>query len=163
MQAINDNKAVQFLESLLEERPRSAVIAMHIAWLRNSPGGYVSTADDAGVPLDLEILYKAAAATFQDWPLPASWSMALPPGGRILNREKAIERLRSLADEENHLLASIFAGHVITMSSTATADQDLDYYVELFLNCIRDKHVINNIVSGAISRNSDQLADPDFW
>lgn len=68
MQAINDNKAVQFLESLRDERPRSAVIAIHVAWLRNSPGVCAGTPLDTDAPLDMEILYKAAAATFQDWP-----------------------------------------------------------------------------------------------
>jgi hypothetical protein len=163
MQAINDNKAVQFLQSLDQERPRSAVIAIHVTWLRNSPGVCVSSPVDTDAPVDVEILYKAVAATFQDWPPAVSQSTALPPGGRVLNREKAVERLRSLADEETHLLASIFAGHVVTLSSAATADQDLAYYVELFLECIGDKKVIGNIVSGAISRHSDQLSDPDLW
>ena len=163
MQAINDNKALQFLESLRDERQRSAVIAIHVAWLRNSPGICVSTPVDTDAPVDMETLYKAAAATFQDWPPPMSQSTALPQGGRILNRAKAAQRLRSLADEEARLLASIFARHVITVSSTATAEQDLDYYIELFLTCIRDKNVVDNIVSGAISRHSDQLADPNFW
>ncbi len=163
MQAINDSKAVQFLESLREERPRSAVIAIHAAWLRNSPGVSASTPIDTVAPLDMEILYKAAAATFQDWPPAALQSMALPLGGRILNREKAIERLQTLADDETRLLASIFARHVITLSCTATEEQDLNYYMELFLKCIGDKKVIDNIVSGAISKHSDQLSDPDFW
>jgi hypothetical protein len=33
----------------------------------------------------------------------------------------------------------------------------------LFLKCISDKKVIANIVSGAISRHSEQLVDPDLW
>jgi hypothetical protein len=163
MQAINDHKAVQFLESLREERPRSAVLAIHTAWLRNSPGVGGSAPLDTSAPLDMEILYRAAAATFQDWPPPVPQSRVLPPGGRILNREEASERLHSLTDEETRLLASLFARHVITLSSTATADQDLRYYVDLFLQCISDKKVIDNIVSGAISRHSDDLSDPDFW
>jgi hypothetical protein len=163
MQAINDNKAVQFLESLRDERPRSAVIAIHVAWLRNSPGVCAETPLDTGAPLDMEILYKAAAATFQDWPPPVAQGMVLPPGGRILNREKAAERLRFLGDEETRRLASIFARQVIALSSAATAEQDLDYYVELFLKCISDKKVIANIVSGAISKHSEQLVDPDLW
>ncbi len=163
MPAINDNQAIQFLESLRDERARSAVIAIHIAWLRSSPGVCVSTPLDTDAPLDMEILYKAAAATFQDWPPPATEDSGLPAGGRIVNREKAIERLRSLADDETRLLATIFARQVINLSLQASADQDLEHYVELFLNCIGDKQVIENIVSGVISRHSSQLSDPDFW
>lgn len=163
MQAINDNKAIQFLESLQDERRRSAVIAIHVAWLRNSPGVAVAAPLDSDGPLDMEILYKAAAATFQDWPSPLTQDIAVPEGGRILNREKAIERLQSLSDELTRRLASTFACHVVALSSTAAAEQDLNYYVELFLNCMSDKRVIDNIVSGAISRHSDQLSDPDYW
>ena len=163
MQAINDNKAVQFLENPRDERPRSAVIAMHVAWLRNSPGGTVETPLDTDAPLDMEILYKAAAATFQDWPPVMSQAIVFPPGGRIVNTEKAIERLRSLADDETRLLASIFTHHVVSLSARASAEQDLSYYVELFLRCISDKSVVSNILGGAISRHSSQLSDPDFW
>src|SRR5438270_308036 len=133
MQAINDNRAIQFLERLHDERSRSAVIAIHLAWLRTSPGVCMLEPLDTDAPLDMEILYKAMAATFQDWPPPASQNMVLPPGGRILNREKASERLRSLTDDESRLLATNFARQVIFLSFTASVDQDLSYYVELFL------------------------------
>lgn len=49
------------------------------------------------------------------------------------------------------------------MSAAAGAEQDLDYYLRLFLQCIGDPAVISNILSGAISRNSDRLKDPDLW
>jgi hypothetical protein len=163
MPVLNPEKASHYFDTVRGERQRSAVLAIHLTWLdHSSPLGRAERLEPQ-TPLDLLLLYQAAAATFQDWPPPVPEGEGLPPGGRVMNRQQAEERLLSLADEETRLLARTFAGHVITLSSAAASDQDLDYHVELLLKCIRDKRVIGNIVSGAISRNSDQLSDPDLW
>jgi hypothetical protein len=51
----------------------------------------------------------------------------------------------------------------MTLADNAAAEQDLDYYVELFLHAVADKRVIDGIMSGAIGRRSKQLSDLDFW
>ncbi|HWG44620.1 MAG TPA: hypothetical protein VN688_17720 [Gemmataceae bacterium] len=163
MQLLNPEKASRFLDTVQGERARSAVLAIHLAWLESSSPLAHSERIEAKTPLDLLILYQAVAATFQNEVPPPMSEEELPLGGRILNRQQAAERLAHLADEETRLLAKTFARHVIALSSAAASEQDLDYHVELFLECIRDKSVIDNITSGAISKSSDRLSASDLW
>jgi len=162
MQVLNPDKASHYIDTLRGERQRSAVLALHLTWLDHSSSPARAGTFEPQAPLDMLLLCEAAAATFQDGPAPPP-PEGLPAGGRVINREQAAERLSSVADEETRLYATAFASHVIALSSAAASEQDLDYYLELFLTCIRDKKVIGNILSGAISRNSDRLSDPDFW
>jgi hypothetical protein len=163
MQLLNPDKASHYMDTIRDQRQRSAVLAIHLTWLDHSSPHCCGERIEPKTPLDMLILYQAAAATFQDWPplMPPSTEQA--PGSRIINQQQATERLLSVEDEEIRLLANIFAHHVIALSSTATNEQDLDYYVQLFLKCIQDKRVIDNIASGAISEHSAQLSDSDLW
>jgi hypothetical protein len=163
MQLLNPDKASQYMDTVHDQRQRSAVLAVHLTWLDHSSPRCRGECIEPKTPLDLLILYQAAAATFQNWPphMPSRAEQA--SSDRVINQQKATERLPSVADEDIRLLASVFAHHVIALSSTATRDQDLDYYVQLFLKCIQDKRVIDNITSGAISEHSIQLSDPDLW
>jgi hypothetical protein len=163
MQLLNPDKASHYLDTITGDRQRSAVLAIHLAWLEHSSPLRQKARLDPAAPLDLLVLYQAAAATFQHWPPPAPQGTDLPPGGRVSNRQEASQRLLATADEESRLLASNFARHVIALSATATDEQDLDYHVGLFLDCIADQRVIDSIASGTISKNSAQLSDPDLW
>jgi hypothetical protein len=163
MQLLNPDKASQYMDTVHDQRQRSAVLAVHLTWLDHSLPRCRGQCIEPKTPLDLLILYQAAAATFQNWPPRMPPRAEQASSDRVINQQKATERLLSVADEDIRLLASVFAHHVIALSSTATSDQDLDYYVQLFLKCIRDKRVIDNIASGAISEHSIQLSDPDLW
>lgn len=163
IQLLNPDKASHYMDTIRDQRQRSAVLAIHLTWLDHSSPRCHGECIEPKTPLDLLILYQAASATFQDWPplMPPKEEHA--PGGRVINQQQAAERLRSVVDEEVRLLASIFVHHVIALSSTAASEQDLDYHVQLFLKCISDKRVIANIASGAISEHSAQLSDSDLW
>ena len=87
----------------------------------------------------------------------------LSPGGRVINRERAEQELRSIADPQLAALATRFANWVIALSESTETTQDLVYFVELFVSAVRDKRVIEGILSGSISRHSKELADPDLW
>jgi hypothetical protein len=163
IQLLNPDKASHYMDMLQGQRQRSAVLAIHLTWLDHSSPRCRGECIEPKTPLDLLILYQAAAATFQDWPPHMSRNTEQTSSGRVINQQQATERLLSVADEEIRLLASIFAHHVIALSSTAASEQDLNYYVQLFLECISDKSVIRNIASGAISEHSTQLSDPDLW
>ncbi len=163
MQLLNPDKASHFMDTIQDQRQRSAVLAIHLTWLDHSSPHSRGERIEPETPLDLLILYKAAAATFQDWPPVMPPKAGRTPSSRIINQQHATERLLSVADEEIRLLASIFVHHVIALASTATSEQDLDYYIQLFLKCIWDKSVIGNIASGAMSEHSAQLSDPDLW
>jgi hypothetical protein len=163
IQLLNPDRASRYMDTVQDQRQRSAVLAIHLTWLDHSSPRCQGKCIEPETPLDLLILYKAAAATFRDWPPLTPPKAEQAPGSRIINQQQATERLLSVADEEIRLLASIFVRHVIALSSTATSEQDLDYYVQLFLKCISDKSVIRNIASGAISEHSAQLSDPDLW
>ncbi len=52
---------------------------------------------------------------------------------------------------------------VIALSDSATAPQDLSYFLELFLEAVQDKRVVEAIMSGSISNHSKRLTDPDYW
>jgi hypothetical protein len=163
VQLLNPDKASHYLDTVSDERQRSAVLAIHLAWLNHSSPVCRGERIDPRTPLDLLILYRAAAATFQDWP-PLVPSRPEPlSGGHVINHQQANERLRAVTDEESQRLASSFARQVIALSSSAANEQNLDYYVELFLRCISDKRVIANIASGTINKHSAQLSDPDLW
>jgi len=163
MHVHNPGPSRKYFDSLVDEREDSAVRVIHGAWVEHTaPLGRREHLESLS-PLDLLVLYQAAAATFRDWAPGTSHPEELSPGGRVINREQARQRLRSLTDPELAALATRFANRAITYSDQATAEQDLDYYVDLFLRSLQDKRVIDGILSGSISRRSRQLLDPDFW
>ena len=163
MHVLNAGKSSEYFDSLVDEREDSAVSVIHAAWLEHSSSLGRLEHFEPMSPLDMLVLYQAAAATFRDWMPEISPPEQLSPGGRIINRESAEQRLRSIADPKLAALATRFANRVIALSDAAAAEQDLNYYVELFLRAVQDQRVIDGIVSGSISRHNKQLTDPDYW
>jgi len=163
MHVLNASKSSEYFDSLVDEREDSAVSVIHGAWVEHSSSLRRLEPLEPMSPLDMLILYQAAAATFRDWAPETSPPEQLMRGGRIINREQAEQRLLSIADPELAGLAIRFANRVIALSDTSAAEQDLNYCVELFLRSVQDKQVIAGIVSGSISRHTKQLADPDLW
>jgi hypothetical protein len=163
VEILNAGKSSEYFDSLVDAREDSAVSVIHGAWLEHTaPLGRLEHLEPAS-PLDMLVLYQAAAATFRDWAPGRACREELSYGGRISNWEQAKQRLQSVTDPELASLATRFANRVIALSEHAAAEQDLNYYVELFLRCIADQRVIDGIVSGSISRHSKLLADPDYW
>jgi hypothetical protein len=163
MHVLNAGKSSEYFDSAKGEREDSAVRVIHWAWLEHSSTlGRLEHLEPTS-PLDMLVLYQAAAATFRDWPPGASRHEELSHGGRVINREQAEQRLGSVPDAELATLATRFANQVIAFSETAAAGQDLNYYVELFLRCAGDKRVLDGIKSGSISRDSKQLTDINLW
>lgn len=163
MQLLNSGNASHYMDTVQDQRQHSAVLAIHLTWLDHFSPRCQSRCVEPKTPLDLLILYQAAAATFQDWPPHLPLKAEQASSSRVINQEQATERLLAVADEDIRLLANIFVRHVIALASTSASEQDLDYYVQLFLKCICDKSVIHNIASGGISKQSAQLSDPDLW
>ena len=163
MEVLNAERSSKYFDSLADEREDSAVSVIHGAWLVHSSSlGRLEHLEPAS-PLDMLVLYQAAAATFRDW-TPGPWHHEqLSQGGRVINREQAEQKLLAIADPQLAALATRFVNWVIASSEAADAPQDLDYFVELFLRAVQDKGVIEGIVNGSISRHSRQLTDPDFW
>ena len=163
MHILNAEKSSEYFDSLVDEREDSAVSVIHGAWLEHSSSlGRLEHLEPMS-PLDMLILYQAAAATFRDWAPGASPVEDLRPGGRLVNREQAEQKLRLIANPILVALATRFSNRVIDLSNAAAAEQDLDYYVELFLRAVQDQRVIEGILSGSISKHSKLLSDPDFW
>jgi hypothetical protein len=163
MHVLNAEKSAEYLDSLVDEREDSAVSVIHGAWLEHSSSLGRSEHLEPASPLDMLVLYRSAAETFRDWSPGQSTDEELARGGRVIHRDQAERALRSLADRELAALATRFANRVIALAETASAAQDLNYYVELFLRSMQDKGVMEGIASGSISRHSKRLTDPDFW
>jgi len=163
MQVLNADKSSEYFDSVKDEREDSAVRVIHWAWLEHSSTRARLEHLEATSPLDMLVLYHAAAATFRDWNCGMTRHEELAQGGRVVNREQAQQRLASIPDAETTALATKFANQVIALSDRAAAEQDLNYYVELFLRSVKDKRVIDGIVSGSISKESKQLTDLDLW
>ncbi len=164
-QAIRSLEGAAYLGDIEEERAASAGIAIHMAWLEHSSSFEFFKGERLlpETPVDMLLLYKAAAATFESWPI-ALGSRELPAGGRVMNLGEAERRLRSVADPLQAALAFLFMSNVIRMSSQSSGDQDVHYLLELFLRCIQKDEVIERIASGEIKRKEIQLlADPDYW
>ena len=160
---LNAEKASDYFDSLVDEREESVVSVIHGAWLEHSSSlGRLERLEPTS-PLDMLVLYQAAAATFRDWSPGRLPREELSQDGRVINREQAEAKLGSLADPQLAALASRFANRVIALSESAAVPQDLAYYLESLLRSVQDQRVIEGIVSGSISRHSKQLADPDFW
>lgn len=162
MHVLNAGKSSEYFDSLVDEREDAAVSVIHGAWLEHSSSVGRSEHLEPASPLDMLILYRAAAATFRDW-TPDIPREELEQGQHILNRERVEQRLLSITDPQLAALTTRFANRVMALSSTAAAAQDLNYYVELFLRSLEDKRVIEGILSGSISRHSRELANPDLW
>jgi hypothetical protein len=163
VKVLNAGESSEYFDSLVDEREDGAVSVIHGAWLEHSSSlGRLEHLEPTS-PLDMLVLYQAAAATFKDWTPGTACQEELSYGGRISNWEQAKQRLQSVTDPELASLATRFANRVIALSDGAAAEQDLNYYVELFLRCIPDQRVIDGIVSGSISKHSKLLTDPDYW
>lgn len=162
MQVINAAQSSEFFDSLEDEREDSAVTVIHGAWLEHSTSLGRLEHFEPFSPLDMLILYQAAAATFKNG-VGCTKGEALSKDGQVTNWEQAKQRLESVEDQDLAALATRFANHVIALSNKAAAEQDLNYFVELFLRSMADRQVIENIVSGEISRHKARLADPDYW
>jgi hypothetical protein len=163
MQIHHPSESREYFDSRVDEREDSAVRVIHGAWVEHTaPQGRLEHLEPMS-PLDLLVLYQAAAATFRDWTPGRSHPEALARSGRVINWEQARQRLLSIGDDELAALTMRFANQVITLSEQAAAGQDLHYYVELFLRAVQDPRVIEGILSGSISRRAQQLADPDYW
>jgi hypothetical protein len=163
-QAINSVEGAAYLDSLEGERPASAGIAIHMAWLEHSSSFELYKTERLlpDTPVDMLLLYKAMATTFEQWP-PALGSGEFPAGGRVMNLNQAKQRLRSLSDPQQAILATLFMTNVIRLSTETSCEQDLSYLLELFLRCIQQEGMIERIASGEIKRRETQLANPDYW
>lgn len=163
-QAVHSLEGAAYLDHLEDQRLASAGIAIHMAWLEHSSSleFYKAKRLLPDTPVDMLLLYQAAAATFEAWP-PTLAPRELPPGGQVMNRQQAEQRLGSLSDPQQATLAVLFLGNVIRLSTNSTCEQDLSYLLELFLRCIQQEGVVDRIVHGDIKRREDQLADPDYW
>jgi hypothetical protein len=163
MHVLNAAESSEYFDSLVDPREDSAVSIIHGAWLEHSSSlGRLERLEPMS-PLDMLVLYQAAAATFRNWTPGTSARQELSQGGRVINRDEAEQKLRSVADPELRALATNFANQVIAYSEAAAVSQDLSYYVELFLRSVQDKRVVESIASGSISKHSDRLGDPDLW
>jgi hypothetical protein len=163
MHILNADKSSEYFDSVKDEREDSAVRVIHWAWLEHSSTlGRLEHLEPTS-PLDMLVLYQAAAATFRDCPPGVADHEELSPDGRVVNWQQGKQRLESVLDPELAALATRFANQVIAFSETAAADQDLNYYVELFLRCVQDKRVLDGIMNGSISRESKQLTDSNLW
>src|SRR5713101_6335099 len=109
MQVLDAGKSSEYFDSRMDEREDSAVRVIHGAWLEHSSSlGRLEHLEPTS-PLDMLVLYQAAAATFRDWTPGTSHHEELSQVGRIVNREQAQQRLVSLADPELARLATRFA------------------------------------------------------
>lgn len=163
MHVLNARKSSEYFDTLVDERADSAVSVIHGAWLEHSSSlGRLEHLESAS-PLDMLVLYQAMSATFTDWTPEMSQVEALSQGGRVGNRDQAERTLRAITDPMVAALATRFANRVIGLSDAAVTEQDLSYYVELFLRAVHDQRVIEGILSGSISRHSKQLSDPHEW
>ncbi len=67
MHVLNAGKSSEYFDSLVDEREESAVSVLHGAWLEHSSSlGRLDHLEPTS-PLDMLVLYQAAAATFRNW------------------------------------------------------------------------------------------------
>src|SRR5437016_8470615 len=100
MQVLNAGISSEYFDSLVDEREDSAVSVIHGAWLEHSSSLRRLEHLEPESPLDMLVLYQAAAATFRDWVPGMSPQEEFSRGGRVINRERAEQRLLSLADPQ---------------------------------------------------------------
>src|SRR5262249_31391056 len=126
MHVLNAGKSSEYFDSLVDEREEGAVSVIHGAWLEHSSSlGRLEHLEPTS-PLDMLVLYQAAAATFRDWTPDLSHQEELSHRGRVINREQAKLKLQSIADPQLAALATRFANRVIDLSEAADAAQDLN-------------------------------------
>src|SRR5438270_5505885 len=113
MHVLNAEKSSEYFDSLVDEREDGAVSVIHGAWLEHSSSLGCLEHLEPTSPLDMLVLYQAAAATFRDWTPGLSHHAELSRGGRVIKREQAEQRLLSIADPQLAALATRFANRVI--------------------------------------------------
>ncbi|MCI0642306.1 MAG: hypothetical protein L0Y72_14750 [Gemmataceae bacterium] len=153
------------MNEIKEDRPASAAIAIHTAWFNHSSSFecFKEPRLLPDTPVDMLLLFKVAAATFEQWP-PQPPNRRLPEGGNVTNLDSARNRLQSMPDSLNTTLAWHFLRNVIQLSKQSSCPQDLEYFLELFLRGIAKDGVIDAIASGAISaQQKERAGDLDWW
>src|SRR5712691_3773212 len=114
MRVLNAAQSSEYFDSLVDEREGSAVSVIHGAWVEHSSSlGRLDHLEPTS-PLDMLVLYQAAAATFKDWN-PRMPRGELSAGGRVINWEEARQRLLAVNDQEVAALATRFANQVCAL------------------------------------------------
>lgn len=162
MEVLRSVEASAYLDGLRDDRERSAVLAIHLTWLDNCSSLATNPRVVSQTPIDMLLLYQAAAFAFRV-PLAGDAGLLVSGGkGNVVNRDEAVQRLDAVANSEKTQYARRFLGEVIQLSDEASCEQDLLFFLNLFLLCL-DRCTIESITSGEISKGSRQLSDPDFW
>ena len=161
MEVLRSVDASAYLDGLRDDRERSAVLAIHLTWLDHCSTLATNPKVVSNTPFDMFLLYRAAANAFRE-PISGSSVLLVPGGGNVVNRDEAVRRLSEIDNSQQAQYASRYLGEVIKLSDEASCEQDLLFFLNLFLLCFK-RFAIDSITSGEISKASRQLADPDFW
>jgi hypothetical protein len=162
MELLNIQEAYTYLDGLTDDRERSAALAIHLAFMRHCSSPAEVDQMTADAPLDLLLLYRAAVAAFREPPV-AGAQEHLSTAGKVINRGPAQQRLEAITDEQMLRPALRFVAEVISHSADSPCEQDLLFFLDLFLLTI-GRCSVEAIESGEISRASRRLLeDPDYW
>lgn len=162
MEVLRVSDASAYLDGLRDDRERSAVLAIHLTWLDNCSSLATNPRVVSQTPIDMLLLYQAAAFAFRV-PLAGDAGLLVSGGkGNVVNRDEAVQRLAIVANSQKAQYARRFLGEVIKLSDGASCEQDLLFFLTLYLLCL-DQYTIDSIISGKVSKASRLLADPDCW
>lgn len=161
MDVLNAHEAYAYVDGLTDDRERSATLAVHLAYMDHCSSRTSTDRMVADAPVDLDLLFRAAVATFRDVQIgEARWPAT--PIGRVINHEQAERRLSAISNERTLVLASRFVSEVTWLADGSPCEQDLLFLLDLFLITLQ-RATPESIESGEISRASRRLEDPDYW
>ncbi|MFT5528131.1 MAG: hypothetical protein ACI9HK_006119 [Pirellulaceae bacterium] len=160
MRSRNYDQASDFLDSLTSPKSRSAAIAIHLTWL-NSFGSPEQAIADKAKDTDLLLLYRAMVNTFEINPgtEQSAYDRRLSVTDVV---ESARSRQKTPDDTRIKSYAMEFVKQLQELDATPSKDV-VDFYVQLFLDCVHSEKVLDAIETGQISDQSNALRDPELW
>ena len=162
MEVLRASEASAYLDGIRDDVERSAVLAIHLTWLDNCSSLAKTDRLAPDTPIDMLLMYRAAANTFREPLAGVSGHSLVSDSGKVVNRDEATQRLASVTNTQKAQYSQRFLGEIIKLSNEASCEQDLLFFLKLYLLCL-DRCTIDSITSGEISKASRLLADPDFW
>jgi hypothetical protein len=154
-------EAYRFIDSVKNAQARGALGCVHQALLEcyGFNFGLLAERIVPDEPIDLLVFAEAIVRTFTEW----SDTLIERPSSpnieqRILNKDKAMSYIDSLASQRARNALRNFVTHLFSMNVPQAGPKiDLFFCCRLLAACVADPQVLSSILDGSLAQHNDRL------